>query len=137
MGKALKERQHKSWNNVLVHILLWGVIFILPYFFTNTEQLFNWKPFLRSLPEMLGIMFVFYINYFILIEKLLFKGRSKEYIIYNILLIIVIAFLMYYGRGWLESIMPELRPRRRRRAGAGHETETGQREAGRHQRLPP
>lgn len=85
----------------------------------DTEQVFNWRPFLRSLPEMIGFMLVFYINYFILIQKLLFKGKTKTFIIYNVLLIAVVALLMYYGRGWLETVLPQLRPRWRGRRGSG------------------
>lgn len=85
----------------------------------DTEQVFNWRPFLRSLPEMVGFMLVFYINYFILIQKLLFKGKTKTFIIYNVLLIAVVALLMYYGRGWLETVLPQLRPRWRGRRGSG------------------
>jgi len=32
MGHALKQKPRNSWNNIFVHLLLWGVIFILPYF---------------------------------------------------------------------------------------------------------
>ena len=83
----------------------------------DTEQVFNWRPFLRSLPEMIGFILVFYINYFILIEKILFKGKTKSFIIYNVLLIALIALLMYYGRGWIETVLPNLRPRWRGRRG--------------------
>lgn len=117
MDQQLKSKHKGKRNNVLVHILLWGMIFILPYFFMDSERIFNWKPFIRSLPEMLGFMLVFYVNYFLLIDKLLYKGKTKEFIFYNLLLIIVTAFLMHYGRGLIEMIIPELRPRRRRRGG--------------------
>lgn len=68
---------------------------------------------MRSIPEMLGFMLVFYLNYFLLIDKLLYKGRTKEFFLYNLLLIVVTAFLMHYGRGLIETLIPELRPRRR------------------------
>ena len=117
MDQPIKRNYQITWNNVFVHILLWGVIFILPYFFSNEEQVFNWRPFLRSLPDMLGIMLVFYMNYFVFIEKLLFKGRTREYIIYNILLIIGVTLLMYYMPIWINTLMPEVRLFRRRRRG--------------------
>lgn len=100
-----------------MHILLWGVIFILPSFFMDSERIFNWRSFMRSLPEMLGFMLVFYTNYFLLIDKFLYKGKTKQFIFYNLLLIVAVAFLMHYGRGMLEILMPELRPRRRMRRG--------------------
>ncbi len=111
MGDTLKQKQQLTWNNVLVHLLLWGVIFILPYFFMDAERVFNWKPFLRSLPEVFGFLLVFYLNYLIFIDRLMFKGRTHEFFIYNILLIIGVAVLMHYSRGWLEALVPELRGR--------------------------
>lgn len=119
MDQLLKSKQRGKWNNVLVHIILWGMIFILPYFFMDSERIFNWRSFMRSLPEMLGFMLVFYINYFLLIDKLLYKGKTKEFILYNLLLIVATAFLMHYGRGLIEALIPELRARRRMRRGGG------------------
>ncbi len=120
MDQLLKTGQKGTWNNALMHILLWGVIFILPYFFMDSERIFYWQPFMRSLPEMLGFMLVFYLNYFLLIDKFLFKGKTKQFILYNLLLIIVTAFLMHYGRGWIENLLPELRPRRRKKGGGNN-----------------
>jgi two-component system sensor histidine kinase AlgZ len=115
MNQTIKRDNQITWNNVFVHILLWGVIFILPYFFMNEDQVFNWRPFLRSLPEMLGIMLVFYLNYLVLIEKLLFKGKTREFIVSNIILIIGVTLLMYYVPIWLNELIPEMRLFRRRR----------------------
>jgi Putative regulator of cell autolysis len=120
MDQALKQKQRSTVNNVFVHLLLWGVIFILPYFFTDSAQIFNWRSFIRSIPELLGFMLVFYLNYCVLIDQFLHKGRTKEFILYNLLLIIAVAFLMHYGRGVIESLLPELKPRwRGRRGGFG------------------
>ncbi|MGI6573034.1 MAG: sensor histidine kinase [Fermentimonas sp.] len=115
MTRSLKVNQRSKWNNVFVHILLWGVIFILPYFFMDSERLFNWKLFTRSLPDFLGFMFIFYLNYFLLIDKLLFKGKTKQFIVYNLLLIVGTAFLMHYSREWLTALLPEVMPRWRMR----------------------
>ncbi|MDR0421860.1 MAG: sensor histidine kinase [Proteiniphilum sp.] len=100
-----------------MHILLWGVIYILPYFFMDSEHIFYWKFFVRSLSEMLGFMLVFYLNYTLLINKLLYRGKTREFILSNLLLIIATAFLMYYGRDLIEALMPELRVKRRIRPG--------------------
>ncbi len=115
MAQSLKVNQRSKLNNVFVHILLWGVIFILPYFFMDSERLFNWKLFTRSLPDFLGFMLVFYLNYFLLIDKLLFKGKTKQFIFYNLILIVGTAFLMHYSRGWLTALLPEFMPRWRMR----------------------
>jgi hypothetical protein len=111
MGQLVTLKLRSRWNNVFVHLLLWGVIFILPYFFMDSERVFTWRPFLRSIPEMLGFILVFYLNYFFLIDKFLYRGKTKSFIIYNVLLILGVAFMMHYGRELLEQLMPHLRPR--------------------------
>lgn len=105
---------------MIVHLLLWGVIFILPYFFMDSERIFSWRPFLRSVPEMLGFMIVFYLNYLLLIDRLLYKGKTRMFILCNLLLIMAVALLMFYGRDLLHTLMPELRPRRFKRGGGFH-----------------
>jgi two-component sensor histidine kinase len=115
MDQPFNQKKGSIWNNVFVHLLLWGVIFILPYFFMDSERIFTWKPFMRSIPEMLGFMLVFYLNFFVLIDQLLHKGKTRPFIFYNLLLIIVVSFLMHYSRELLEYLLPELRPRWRGR----------------------
>lgn len=115
MSPAFVQKKGGSWNNILVHLLLWGVIFILPYFFMDSERLFTWKPFMRSVPGMIGFLLIFYLNFFLLIDRLLHKGRTRAFIIYNLLLIVAIAFLMHYSYGLLELLVPELKMRWRGR----------------------
>jgi two-component sensor histidine kinase len=115
MSHALKQKPGNSWNNLYVHLLLWGVIFILPYFFMDPDRVFTWRLFLRSLPDMLGFMLVFYLNYFLLIDKFLYRGKTREFILYNILLIVVVALMMHYSKELLEYLIPQMRPRWRGR----------------------
>lgn len=115
MEATIRQKNRKGYDNIFVHILLWGIIFILPYFFTDTDRLFEWTRFLRSLPEMLGFILVFYLNYFVLIDRLLFKGKTKEFILYNLLIVAVVVLLIYYGQVLYEFFYQESRPKRRRR----------------------
>lgn len=115
MGQSMNQKTGGSWNNLFVHLLLWGVIFILPYFFMDSARVFTWRPFLRSIPQMLGFMLVFYLNFFLLIDQLLFKGKPRAFILWNLVLIIAVAFFMHYSRELLEWLMPYQRPRWRGR----------------------
>ena len=120
MGQVLKQKPRSSWNNLFVHLLLWGVIFILPYFFMDSERIFTWRPFLRSIPEMLGFLLVFYLNFFLLIDQLLYKGKNKAFILSNILLIVIVSFIMHYTRELMEWLWPYLRLRWRGRPNGNH-----------------
>ena len=113
--QIMEPKKRKGYNNPFIHVLLWGIIFILPYFFSDFDSVFQWKRFMRSVPEMLSFLLVFYLNYFVLIKQVLFKGKTKEFIFYNILLITGIALLMHYGYEIYRFLNPEFRPRFRRR----------------------
>jgi len=64
---------------------------------------------------MLAFMIVFYINYLYLIDRLLYKQKTKEFIIINLLLIIGMASLMYFTHDFIMSLNLDGRPMRRRR----------------------
>lgn len=109
------DTQKSKYNNVVVHLVLWGIILVLPYFFTDSESFFQWRRFMRSLPTSLGFLTVFYVNYFLLVDKFLFKGKNAEFILYNVLLIASVAVLIKYGYEVTRLMYPETRPRGGRR----------------------
>ena len=88
MQKPIKNSATNTYAIITVHILLWSMIVVAPYFFIDRERLFRWDLFMRSTPDTLGLLLVFYVNYFLLIKRFLFRGKTKEYIIYNLLLIV-------------------------------------------------
>lgn len=115
MNNTAMERQKNRFLTPVLHILLWVVIFVLPYFFMDKDTLFRWDRFARSLPDLLGMLFVFYVNYFLLIDKLLFKGKTRQFILYNLLLIAAVAYLIYIGSDFMRELIPGAMPRRGRR----------------------
>ena len=64
------------------------------------------------MPDTLGLLLVFYVNYFLLIKQYLFKGKTKEFVVYNLLLIAVAATLMHFGNELIKLINPEFMQRR-------------------------
>lgn len=102
-------------DNVFIHITVWLIVFGLPLFLTDRGQGINMSHFWRQASVMLGFMFVFYINYLFLIEQLLYKQRTTEFILINLLLIIVIGALMHYAQDYIISLNLEGRTRRYRR----------------------
>lgn len=112
MQKPIKNSATNTYAIITVHILLWSMIVVAPYFFIDRERLFRWDLFMRSTPDTLGLLLVFYVNYFLLIKRFLFRGKTKEYIIYNLLLIVGAAILMHFGNELIKLINPENMPRR-------------------------
>ncbi len=112
MENRIRNNTASTYAVILVHVLLWSMIVVAPYFFIDRERLFHWDLFIRSTPDTLGLLLVFYVNYFLLIKQFLFKGRTREFIFYNLLLIVAAAVLMHFGNDLLRWVSPEHMPRR-------------------------
>lgn len=78
---------------VLIHVIGWGITFGFPFLIMSRSG-FNitWMDYLRHgsiIP--LSFLIVFYVNYFFLIPRYLFKGYIRQYLLINALLIACIA----------------------------------------------
>lgn len=113
MRNKLKPNLHI--DNVFIHITVWLIVFGLPLFLTDRGQGINLSNFWRQASVMIAFMIVFYINYLFLIERFLYKQKITEYILINLLLIIVVGSLMYYAHEYIISLNLEGRTRRYRR----------------------
>lgn len=81
---------------IVLHIAVWLVLFTFPYLLSidNRSMLpkvieHNWIP-------LMFYAFIFYINYFYIIEKFLFKKKNILFFIANIVLIAVISVLYFF-----------------------------------------
>ncbi|MDD3355560.1 MAG: histidine kinase [Dysgonamonadaceae bacterium] len=110
-----KTKFNYYFDNVFIHLSVWIIIFGLPLFLTDRGQGISWSHFSRSASVMLAFMIVFYINYLYLIDRLLYKQKTKEFIIINLLLVIGMASLMYFAHDFTMSLNLDGRPMRRRR----------------------
>ncbi len=102
-------------DNVFIHMTVWLIVFGLPLFLIDRGQGINWSHFWRQASVMVGFMIVFYINYIYLIDRFLYRQKTAEFILINLLLIIVVGALMYYAQDYITSLNLEGRTRRYRR----------------------
>lgn len=90
MNKFMISKQNKT-SLILLHVLAWLVLFSIPYFLSLGD--------FEALPKIMQRVWIplffyaslFYINYFILIDKFLFK---KKYFIYYLSNIVLIALFV-------------------------------------------
>lgn len=74
----------------VIHIVAWGILFGLPFFFTGREsQEMTWANYIRSVIVPLSFMFVFYVNYFLLVDRFLFSKYMWRFFFSNVILIAV------------------------------------------------
>ncbi len=98
-GKLKTKKQHATdmerKDNVFVHILVWCIVFGLPPFFAHRGGFFSWSDFFSFLPIPVSFMIIFYVNYFYLAERWLFKRKIILFVIINIGLIVGLSLLLH------------------------------------------
>lgn len=85
-----------------LHVAAWGVIFGLPLFVPGgREPLMNMQEYVRFLVGPLSFMAVFYVNYFLLIDRYLFTRRVGRFLLTNALLIagVMLAVHLFFRFG--------------------------------------
>lgn len=86
----------------VIHIVAWGILFGIPFFFTGREsETVSIESYMRFVIVPLSFMFVFYINYCILIPKYLFTRRLAEFFIANVVLIAFVMMTVHFLMGLL------------------------------------
>ena len=77
--------RHLRYVEVLIHVIGWGIVFGFPLLMMNRSG-FNitWGEYLsHGCVVPLSFLVVFYVNYLLLIPRLLFTGRTRQYILYK------------------------------------------------------
>lgn len=94
------ERKSEKWlrsrRNIFVHLLIWCIVIVFPLIIFNREESVKWSDFLRFLPVFTAFLFMFYINYFYLVDNLLFKHKTALFVVINLILIMCVALLLHF-----------------------------------------
>lgn len=76
----------------LTHIIGWGIVFGFPFFIINRGgEAIDWTRYLRHSGVPLSFIIVFYLNYFLLIPRYLFKEHLREYLLLNLALVMFMS----------------------------------------------
>lgn len=76
--------------NLFMHIVGWCIIFGVPFFFTGHEQQdLNLTNYMRAIIVPLSMMFVFYMNYYFLVDRFLFSKHGLRFFLSNVVLILL------------------------------------------------
>lgn len=92
----------KKWKtfepvSVLVQLTLWGMVLSLPLLMSLVDGKSwsdTWQMLLTFLPNNLFLMLVFYLNYFWLIPRFLFKRRTLAFFLVNLVLLLAMRQLL-------------------------------------------
>lgn len=81
----------------IIHIVAWGILIGSPFFFTGREpEVMNVQSYIRSLIVPISFMFIFYVNYFLLIDRYLFQKHTWKFFLSNLFLIMFAIYSVHF-----------------------------------------
>ena len=93
----------------LIQLIVWGIIFVFPLFFTwKGSETMTWERYLGYFFVPITFALVFYTNYFVLINRLLFRKKLIHFFAINILIFVVLILCLdfwhdYYFTHYVSS----------------------------------
>lgn len=92
---------------ILIHVIGWGIVFGFPFLMISRSGAnIDWRDYIGHGCVMpLSFLVVFYVNYFLLIPCYLFKGKTQNFLILNLVLI---ALIVTAGHLWQEYLYKEI-----------------------------
>lgn len=86
----MEQRNKSKLLQLLIHVIGWGIVFCFPLFFASREgYAMTLERYLAYVFFPVAFMIIFYVNYFWLIDRVLFHKKPLRFILLNILLMIL------------------------------------------------
>ncbi len=96
----IKNKNNKT-TIILLHLIVWLMMFAAPYLLSYDRPQFLGKVLFTSWTFVFFSALLFYLNYFVIIEKTLFKKKTMTFFIINALIIIVLTYLTFEVKAYL------------------------------------
>lgn len=94
-----------------IHLISWGIIFGFPFFFVERGNgNINWTAYLHHSAVPLSFMIAFYLNYFLLVPRLLFENKLQKYILYNIGIVCLLGCFLHIWQNFNFAAPPPRPP---------------------------
>lgn len=91
------QTRYKNTLQFLIHFIVWGLVFCLPFIIFWKDSDFNiWDKMFHHMVVISSMLLVFYLNYFLLIEKNLFQRKIGRFLLYNLLLVVIAGAAVHY-----------------------------------------
>lgn len=106
----------KTVANIALHMLVWGFWFAAPIIFSFNKPRFDANPkevmsnFLIWVPMTFSLI-LFYLNYFLLIDKFLFNRKLAWFLVVNLLIIVLFSYFSEEIRDFFKPETFEKYPR--------------------------
>lgn len=80
---------NKNKIESLLYLLIWLIVFSVPFLFERGVDGKDWNKILLDWLHLIPYLFVFHVNVYILVPKLLFLKKYKSYILYLVIVIFI------------------------------------------------
>lgn len=101
--KNVALQKTSEMQTVVIHLVVWLLVFAFPLIFESSAETFRWKAYLWHLEMPAAFCCVFYLNYGLFVPRFYMRGRRVRFFLYNALLV---AVLLAFQHGWF---MPQIR----------------------------
>ena len=106
----MTQTRYKNLFQFLIHFIVWGFVFCLPFMIFWKDSDYNiWDKMLPHVLVILSMMLIFYLNYFLLIEKKLFQRKTGQFLLYNLLLVVITGASLHYLQTIIAPAMPNMK----------------------------
>lgn len=79
----------------IIQVIVWGIVFTFPLFFAWKEtDAMNWTRYLGYVFVPVTFVIIFYSNYFLLIDRLLFRKRLVEFLVANLVIFVLLTVML-------------------------------------------
>lgn len=100
----MNQTRNNNTLQSLIHITAWGLVFGLPFLIFGKDEDFDMvDKLIHHGVVVFSMLVVFYMNYFLLIEKTLFERKIGKFLLYNLAMILVVGLVLHF---WQEASMP-------------------------------
>lgn len=84
----------------LTQVIVWGIVLCFPLFFTSKSgDSIDWQRYLGYVLVPVAFMIIFYVNYFVFIDRILFRKRLFLFLFANLVLFVILSLCL---DGWHE-----------------------------------
>ncbi|MBV5281313.1 MAG: sensor histidine kinase [Paludibacter sp.] len=105
----MTQTRYKNLFQFLIHFIVWGFVFCLPFIIFWRDSDYNiWDKMIPHMVVISSMMLIFYLNYFLLIEKKLFQRKTGKFLLYNLLLVVITGASVHYLQTIIAPPMPKM-----------------------------
>lgn len=102
----MQQTNNKNTLQLIIHVIAWGLVFALPFLIFGNDPDFNiWDKMFYNAVVVCTMLLVFYLNYFLLIEKVLFNHKIGKFLLFNLILVFALGAAIHF---WQTASIPPM-----------------------------